>query len=423
MPDLLGVSMFGTLLEALCISIPAVWFTLIFRLTAVKFPFAEIHNIEQDIISNGKKCDFGVCGRCGKRIKIAKERFMSVFGKSERHSCENCGIFLRENPFHVMFYGLAEIGIVVVLFGGLVAHYDGNTSTPQNAFGLFLFFGAIDGLRRLFAGSAACVGLKLRTHEPGQNLEGKLQKIGSLIAGSVNNDKLDLTCPQCGHYARTRAKIGDNATCPICKAKFTIEASQFEEQDAMSINQDSKEFPSVPELLKMECNEESKAVKQTVKETETLTQHFEEKEQIAAEQFKTIKNTNNQEVTCNFMDSRHTTRTDKEMTKWFVLTLLAVVLVAILAERFSNTPAATRANFGEADNVAGEIDINLLELGMRSWLNEHAQGKYLDCKCSCVFLIRESANKYVGYAKFDNGIQINVEAITDVDNVLFRVTE
>lgn len=37
-------------------------------------------------------------------------------------------------------------------------------------------------------------------------------------------------------------------------------------------------------------------------------------------------------------------RTDKEKVKWFVLALLIVILTAILAVRFSNIPAAARAD-------------------------------------------------------------------------------
>ena len=60
---------------------------------------------------------------------------------------------------------------------------------------------------------------------------------------------------------------------------------------------------------------------------------------------------------------------------------------------------------------------------MRSWINERVLRKGLDVECSSVVLVREAANKYVGYAEFDDGIQINVEAITAVDGVLFRVVK
>lgn len=40
---------------------------------------------------------------------------------------------------------------------------------------------------------------------------------------------------------------------------------------------------------------------------------------------------------------------DKKQAKWFVLALLAVVFIAIIAARFSNTPTATRADIVKAD--------------------------------------------------------------------------
>ena len=147
-----GTSIIMTGLEVIIVFISTVIFIFLFRFAETKFHFAEIHNIERDIRADGRKCDFGVCGRCGARIKIARERFMSFLGKSERHFCDNCGIFLRDNPFKAMFIGLAEGMLFFTFFVGIAASIKGQASMAQNAFFLLLLFGIVDGIRRLFAG-------------------------------------------------------------------------------------------------------------------------------------------------------------------------------------------------------------------------------------------------------------------------------
>lgn len=126
--------------------------------------------------------------------------------------------------------------------------------------------------------------------------------------------ELDLTCPQCGHYARTRAKIGDNATCPICKVKFTIEASQYEEEDATSVSQYSKQSSSLPELLKRECSKGIGTIEQTRQQTKTVTQYSEDGEPSAVGQINSVPKTLNQEATCDTLDDYQTTETDGQLT-------------------------------------------------------------------------------------------------------------
>lgn len=120
----------------------------------LKYNYAEIRDIEKDFIDpeTKKKYDTGVCGRCGLRTKISQERFISGFGKSERHFCDNCGIFLRSNPFHSIFFGLAQGTFFLILFFVIAANTKTPASTAQNICFLLLLFGMIDGIRRLFAG-------------------------------------------------------------------------------------------------------------------------------------------------------------------------------------------------------------------------------------------------------------------------------
>jgi hypothetical protein len=144
-----------TAIEAITIFLSTIVFILLFRFVELKFNFAEIRDIEKDVLDpkTKKKYDVGICGRCGVKTKIAEDRFMSnTFGKSERHFCDNCGIFLRDNPFKVMLFGLAEGIASFTFFMGVAASISGQATMVQNVFLLVMIFGIIDGVKRLFSG-------------------------------------------------------------------------------------------------------------------------------------------------------------------------------------------------------------------------------------------------------------------------------
>ena len=135
----------------------------------LKCNYAEIHDIEEDVIDHKtqKTYDTGVCSHCGLRTKIAQERFIGkIFGKSEKHFCDNCGVFLRSNPLHSVFFGLAQGTFFLILFLVIVANMKApasastSASTAQNVFFLILFLGMIDGIRRSFAGIQGILGEK-----------------------------------------------------------------------------------------------------------------------------------------------------------------------------------------------------------------------------------------------------------------------
>lgn len=103
---------------------------------------------------------------------------------------------------------------------------------------------------------------------------------------------------------------------------------------------------------------------------------------------------------------------------WIVVLLMCTVLVILplFGEKWFGPPERGRVDIAQEQ----KIQKDLIELQMRNWLNERAQEKGLDRKCSSVSLVRESINKYIGFAEFDNGDQIDVEAIMDGNDVLFR---
>ena len=158
-------AIYGTTIEATIIFTTAVIFSFLIRLVEPKLTFAEIHDIVRDVRDHETKkmYDVGMCGRCGKSTKIAKERFIgTTFGKSERHFCDNCGIFLRDNPFKIMLWGLTEFVVTLTVFLGAAASTTGKSSNTQNVWFLILFLGMADGARRLFFGTIGIIKSRKR---------------------------------------------------------------------------------------------------------------------------------------------------------------------------------------------------------------------------------------------------------------------
>lgn len=71
---------------------------------------------------------------------------------------------------------------------------------------------------------------------------------------------------------------------------------------------------------------------------------YDKKPSVAAEQADLVKVACSQEEICDAVTHGQSTETDKENVKWLALTFLVIILIAIIAVRFSNTPAATRAD-------------------------------------------------------------------------------
>ena len=58
-----------------------------------------------------------------------------------------------------------------------------------------------------------------------------------------------------------------------------------------------------------------------------------------------------EEEICDAVTHGQPTETDEEHLKWFVVAFLVLILIAIIAVRFSNTPAATR---GDSNPIYGQ---------------------------------------------------------------------
>jgi hypothetical protein len=154
-------AMQGTALEVIIVFPSVIIFSFLFRFVEPKFRYAEISNI----ISPSDDHDMGTCAQCGMRTIIAKKRFISLLGKSEKHFCDNCGIFLRNNPFKAIFLGLTEctVAFIWVIEGAVnnTSSTSGSSNT-QNVFILIMACAIYDGINRLIAGMRGVVA----SHSP-----------------------------------------------------------------------------------------------------------------------------------------------------------------------------------------------------------------------------------------------------------------
>lgn len=154
--NIIGSIVIYTLGEALVVFLISLAFILLFRIADGKFKFAKLRDIKCDVDdANSKtKYDTGVCCNCESVTKIAKKNsFIEFLPKKEFHFCDNCGIFLRNNPLSSIFFGLAEITLSSCFIVGMVANLDTQEQSTMQNFGLLFFLCAVlDGLRRAFSG-------------------------------------------------------------------------------------------------------------------------------------------------------------------------------------------------------------------------------------------------------------------------------
>ena len=113
--------------------------------------------------------------------------------------------------------------------------------------------------------------------------------------------------------------------------------------------------------------------------------------------------------------SLSTVKTRNKLAFWVPVLFLCITLVVLplFGPTWVRSPESSQADDSK----------DIIEWNMRDWLNERAQEKGLGIKCLSVSLVKESTNKYVGFAEFDNEDQVTVEAITDGKNILYQTTE
>ncbi len=132
------------------------------------------------------------------------------------------------------------------------------------------------------------------------------------------------------------------------------------------------------------------------------------------------KNEIMEQITGQNMSNGKTNKANKLSNSVFWIAVLAMgavlVILTLFGDQWFGPPEMGRADIAQAS----EFQKDLLEFQIRNWLNERGKEKGLDRKCVAVSLVKESTNKYVGFAEFYNGDQIDVEAVTDGDDVLFR---
>ncbi len=153
---LVGYLVFYTLGGTLIMFLVALGFIPIFRVADKKFEFAKLRDIKCDVedTESKTKYDTGVCCNCGNITKIAKKNsFLDFLPKKEFHFCDNCGVFLRNNPLVSIFFGFSEIIFSSCLFVGIAVSIDTQKQSSIHNVGLlFVLCGVLDGLRRGFSG-------------------------------------------------------------------------------------------------------------------------------------------------------------------------------------------------------------------------------------------------------------------------------
>ena len=159
-PELLSFAMANTLRQIGVIFIPATICVYIFRKLEGKFNYAEVKDIKFDVEDEKEKqkYDVAICSNCGKSTKVAKERFSGIFPKSDFHFCNNCGIFLREDPLRSVFFGVAEMlmsAVFVIAF--FISNITGEWATMESLVVLFLALGIFDGGKKIFFGAKGII--------------------------------------------------------------------------------------------------------------------------------------------------------------------------------------------------------------------------------------------------------------------------
>jgi len=156
---LAGYVMFYTFVEALIVFLVTLGFISIFRKADKKFNFAEVRDIKYDVEDSETKIkyDVAVCCNCEHTTKIAKPRAISALGfeflgKKKIHFCDNCGIFLENNPFVSIFLGVSQIVFSSFFCVGIGAQVQSSTTMAQNVSLIFALCGLLDGLRRGWSG-------------------------------------------------------------------------------------------------------------------------------------------------------------------------------------------------------------------------------------------------------------------------------
>ncbi len=148
---LLSLAMTNTLRQIVIIFIPATICVYILREFEDKFHYAEIKDVKFDVKDEkqGDKYYIAMCSNCGKSTKVSKERLSGTFPKKEFHFCDNCGIFLREDPLRSVFFGVVEMLMSTVF---IIPFFIGEWSTTNKLVSLFIALGIINGGERIFSG-------------------------------------------------------------------------------------------------------------------------------------------------------------------------------------------------------------------------------------------------------------------------------
>jgi len=155
-------------------------------------------------------------------------------------------------------------------------------------------------------------------------------------------------------------------------------------ETSLTTNQDEQSL-EITALLEKEYGNE-RPEKETVAQAKAVTENCDqEKQGVVADQIGTVKVACREEEICDAVTHGQSTETDEEHYKWFLVGFLVLILIAIIAVRFSNTPAATRADIVKADaycirgaHYAGKVqyDLAISEFTKAIEINPRFAGAY-----------------------------------------------
>lgn len=119
-PTYINSVMGGKFIEILIVFLTLFIFSLLFRKTENKYKYAGVKNIARyvkDSVTN-ELYDTAICDKCGAVTKIATYWTFIFQQKSDKHFCDNCGIFLMDNPFRICILNLVLCMFLVFLIVG-----------------------------------------------------------------------------------------------------------------------------------------------------------------------------------------------------------------------------------------------------------------------------------------------------------------
>jgi hypothetical protein len=158
-PSLITGAFIFMILSSAPLFIFAAIFSLIYRYSESRLPFAEIQGFAGEINDplTKKISSQGICGYCKKTTTITVKKTDGLgLSSDKKYFCDQCGIFIRGNPVRNFLLGITEASFAVVFlfayFARTYEHTNTNASSSVNYFLLFSLIAIWDSIKRIILG-------------------------------------------------------------------------------------------------------------------------------------------------------------------------------------------------------------------------------------------------------------------------------